>query len=125
MTDQIFRLLIGATLIGGMLHSPVFADTGTSGTALLPETALSTPFGTAAIDSNALDAHRGGSEVTVINDNMLKGVVSDNQAYNLNTGSNLVSESSFSGASGFATIIQNSGNNVLIQNSTIVNVQFQ
>jgi len=123
MTNKIFRLLIGATLIGGMFHAPVFADAGASGTVQMSETTLSTPFGAAAIDSDALEAHRGGSEVTVINDNMLKGVVSDNQAYNLTTGSNLVSESSFSGASGFATVIQNSGNNVLIQNSTIVNVQ--
>lgn len=49
----------------------------------------------------------------------------DNQAYNLTTGGNLISEGAFAGSSGFATVIQNSGNNVLIQNSTIVNVQFK
>ena len=37
------------------------------------------------------------------------------------TGSNIVSNDAFAGASGFATVIQNSGNNVIIQNATIVN----
>ena len=40
---------------------------------------------------------------------------------NSTTGSNTVSNSAFSGASGFATVIQNSGNNVIIQDATIVN----
>ena len=37
------------------------------------------------------------------------------------TGSNTVSNGAFAGASGLATVIQNSGNNVIIQNATIVN----
>lgn len=37
------------------------------------------------------------------------------------TGSNTVSNDAFAGATGFATVIQNSGNNVIIQNATIVN----
>lgn len=37
------------------------------------------------------------------------------------TGNNTISDNAFSGASGFATVIQNSGNNVIIQNATIVN----
>jgi len=37
------------------------------------------------------------------------------------TGGNTVSNGSFAGASGLATVIQNSGNNVIIQNATIVN----
>lgn len=75
------------------------------------------------IESEELGIYRGGTEVVVNNDSTLGGMVHDNQAYNLTTGSNLVAEGSLSGASGFATVIQNSGNNVLIQNSTIVNVQ--
>jgi len=41
---------------------------------------------------------------------------------NLTTGDNSVSGSAFIGANGFATVIQNSGNQVLIQNDLIVNV---
>ena len=37
------------------------------------------------------------------------------------TGNNTVSNGAFAGATGFATVIQNSGNNVIIQNATIVN----
>ena len=75
------------------------------------------------LDDKALDARRGGTEV--VNDMKLNGVVSDNQAYNLITGGNSISEGSFAGSSGMPTVIQNSGNNVLIQNATIVNVQVQ
>lgn len=48
-----------------------------------------------------------------------------NVVYSSNTGSNSVSNDAFSGASGFATVIQNSGNNVIIQNATIVNLSLQ
>jgi len=37
-------------------------------------------------------------------------------------GANTISGTAFSGASGIATVIQNSGNQVLIQNATIVDV---
>lgn len=79
-------------------------------------------LGGEAINGEQLASLRGGAE-KVNNENALEGLVRDNQAYNLKTGSNLVSEGSFAGSSGLATVIQNSGNNVLIQNSTIVNVQ--
>lgn len=79
-------------------------------------------FGSVAVDSQDLAISRGGTEVT-LNDLKSNGVVSDNHASNLVTGSNWVTEGSFAGASGFATVVQNSGNNVLIQNATIVNLQ--
>ena len=64
---------------------------------------------------------RGGDRV--FNDSRLKGVVADNKASNLTTGMNVISEGAFAGSTGMPTVIQNSGNNVLIQNATIVNVQ--
>lgn len=75
------------------------------------------------LDDQDLEARRGGAEV--VNDMKLNGIVSDNQAYNLVTGGNSISEGAFAGASGMPMVIQNSGNNVLIQNATIVNVQVQ
>jgi len=78
-------------------------------------------FGTAAVDSQDLAISRGGAEV--INDLKSDGVVSQNAAIGVTTGSNLVTEGSFAGAAGFATVVQNSGNNVLIQNATIINLQ--
>jgi hypothetical protein len=46
----------------------------------------------------------------------------DNTVVNSNSGDNLASDGAFAGAHGFSTIIQNSGNHVIIQNSTIVNL---
>jgi hypothetical protein len=40
-------------------------------------------------------------------------------------GDNIVSGQAFSGVDGIPTVVQNSGNNVIIQNSTIVNMSFQ
>ena len=48
-----------------------------------------------------------------------------NVVYSGVTGSNSVAGNAFQGASGIATIIQNSGNNVIIQNATIVNFALQ
>lgn len=81
-------------------------------------------FGSAAVDSQDLAISRGGAEVT-LNDLKSNGAVHDNQASNLVTGSNFVTDGSFAGATGFSTVVQNSGNNVLIQNATIINVRVQ
>lgn len=83
-------------------------------------------FGTAAraVAAEKLDGVRGGAEL-VVNDMRLHGTVGDNAAVNTFSGSNIVSDGSFSNAAGLPTVIQNSGNNVLIQNATILNVQFK
>lgn len=71
----------------------------------------------------ALAKLRGGVEVT---ENMtITGTVSNNSADQVVTGSNSISTDSFNGAVGVPMVIQNTGNNVLIQNATIINVQFQ
>lgn len=81
-------------------------------------------FDNVLADAEVLESSRGGAEVNLY-DIKSDGIVRDNQAYNLNTGSNYIAEGSFAGAAGFATAVQNSGNNVLIQNSTIINLQVQ
>jgi hypothetical protein len=81
-------------------------------------------FGSVAVDSQDLAISRGGAEIT-LNDLKNNGLVSQNQASNLVTGSNFVTDGSFAGATGFSTVVQNSGNNVLIQNATIINVRVQ
>jgi len=45
-----------------------------------------------------------------------------NTAIGTITGDNIITNSSFAGASGLIDVIQNSGNNVLIQKATIVNI---
>jgi hypothetical protein len=53
------------------------------------------------------------------------GVVAGNSAVNTTTGANAISDAAFAGASGIVNTIQNTGNNVLIQSSTVVNVALQ
>lgn len=76
----------------------------------------------AALDPDQLALYRGGSD-TVNNDMQLSGIVGNNSAIDVVTGSNSIGGASFSNASGLPMVIQNSGANVLIQNATIINVQ--
>ena len=55
----------------------------------------------------------------------LNGTVTDTHSDHVVTGSNSIGAGSFNGASGLPMVIQNTGNGVLIQNATILNVQFQ
>jgi len=82
------------------------------------------PFGSKPMAAAALASKRGG-DGNVFNDAQLKGVVANNQAINVSTGMNVISDGAFAGSAGLSTVIQNSGNNVLIQNATIVNVQLK
>jgi len=126
MTALISRLSVAAALISGMLHGSAWADAVAVDEAMMAAKATADSlFGTTALSGDALDESRGGAEIQVFNTNALDGVVSDNHAYNLTTGSNWITSGSFSDASGLSTVIQNSGNNVLIQNPTIVNLQVQ
>ncbi|MEJ2480723.1 MAG: hypothetical protein P8Y78_11245 [Acidihalobacter sp.] len=84
---------------------------------------MTAPLGT-TVSKNTLALSRGGYALQ-INHNQLDARLYDNQAIGNITGSNSVSDSAFSGMSGFATIVQNSGNNVIVQNATILNVQLK
>lgn len=126
------RLPIAGLLFLGTLQWMETAYAETDSTKIDSTTEASTAPAIRDVDSDLLGVElneqtltdaRGGTEV--INDMTLNGVVAGNQAYNLNTGNNTVTEGSFAGASGMPTLIQNTGNNVLIQNATIVNVQLQ
>jgi hypothetical protein len=87
--------------------------------------AARTPF-SQALPDQALAAERGGaasgddSQVwNVINVNGRADNISVNNSM---TGDNSVLGGSFAGSRGFPTVIQNTGNGVLIQNATIINV---
>jgi|SRR5579871_916907 len=79
------------------------------------------------IDERQLGGSRGGAELQPVNlnvnQNNSNGSVSGNVATNLTTGTNNISDTAFSNSAGVPVVIQNTGNNVLIQNSTILNVQ--
>lgn len=75
------------------------------------------------VDAATLQKLSGGSDVS--QKMTLTGTVSNNQSDHLLTGDNALNGGSFNGAAGLNTVIQNTGNGVLIQNATIVNVQVQ
>ena len=63
-----------------------------------------------------------GVSLIVINDQEQDGDVTDNVAMGNTNGDNLINGDAFSNSNGFLSTVQNTGNNVLIQNSTIINV---
>lgn len=78
----------------------------------------------APVSESALSQYRGARDIT-FNLQNTEGQLYNNNATHTFSGANQVSDQAFSGSNGFSTVIQNSGNNVLIQNSTIVNVKMQ
>lgn len=75
------------------------------------------------ITESTLDSVRGLGDAGFIqlNDVDLQATLSGNVIHSSVTGNNTISNSAFANMEGFATVIQNSGNHVILQNSTIVN----
>lgn len=66
---------------------------------------------------------RGGVvDITAIVNSNIEAELSNNTANNNVTGFNIIDNGAFTEANGIFSIIQNTGNNVIIQDSTIVNV---
>ncbi|MEJ2033716.1 MAG: hypothetical protein P8Y63_11910, partial [Deltaproteobacteria bacterium] len=60
-----------------------------------------------------------------LNDSDQSAALGNNQIDGVtSSGSNTIDGGSFAGSVGFTTSIQNSGNNVIIQDSTLVNIDF-
>jgi hypothetical protein len=76
-----------------------------------------------SVDTGTLEHLSGGTDIS--NRITLNGNVSDNNTDHSTTGLNSIASGAFSGAVGLPMVIQNSGNSVLIQNATIINVQMQ
>ena len=76
------------------------------------------------VDPGRLAGLRGGDGTQVDNLIDVDGSVDGNTAHHVTTGTNSVADGAFNNASGINTIIQNTGNNVLIQNAMIVTVDF-
>lgn len=125
----------GTTAIAALaiLLLPLSATAGAAGSDMSPITFNSVPspgdsqndpiFG-AAVSDRELAAQRGGADLH-LNENNATATVQDNVARNLTTGNNTISDNAFSNSNGVPMVVQNSGNNVVIQNSTILNLRLQ
>nr|WP_205746490.1 hypothetical protein [Dyella soli] len=74
-------------------------------------------------DNETLANASGGTNIK--QNTTLDGTVNNTTADHVISGDNLIDGNSFNGAAGIPMVIQNSGSNVLIQNATVVNVQFK
>ena len=73
--------------------------------------------------ADELDQERGmGGVIDVTNNTILEAILTDNHNSNSVTGNNTIDTGSFNEAAGVFSIIQNTGNNVIIQDSTIITV---
>ncbi len=75
------------------------------------------------VSAGALQHYSGSGLVQ--NNQTITGTVSGNSASNVSTGANSISGNAFQGATGLPSVVQNTGNNVLIQTGVIVNVQLK
>ncbi len=77
---------------------------------------------TVSVDELETARGREGVNITALNNMNVQAILNDNTANNTITGSNRIDTGAFAGSGGMFSVIQNSGNNVIIQDSTIVNV---
>jgi hypothetical protein len=84
-----------------------------------------TEFG-APLAAQALDQHRGRENSTLeMSWQENNGTVEGNRAINTVNGANIIRDGAFSHSNGLPITVQNSGNNVLIQNSVILKLDMQ
>lgn len=86
-----------------------------------PTNAKSVDFGS-PLAPHALDRHRAGEAKLQLNLMDVKASLEDNLAINTFNGSNYITGDAFGHASGLPVAVQNSGNNVIIQNAFILNL---
>jgi hypothetical protein len=128
-------VLVSFTLIGSLLTPLAWADSDLFLTeASAHQLAANEPneldqnepgqnmLGAVATDS-ALSISRGTDNVTSTNN--LGASLYGNSALNTVTGGNFVTNGAFASSTGFSTVVQNSGNNVLIQSALILNLNVQ
>jgi hypothetical protein len=77
------------------------------------------------VNDAELDTYRGTfNNVTLLSSNLSANLQGNSSSNNV-SGANSISEGALSNVAGLTSVIQNSGNNVIIQQATTVNVNFQ
>lgn len=79
------------------------------------------------LSESDLSSQRGqGLKYTALSNAQLSGnVINVGSGGSVNNGANSISNHAFDNVNGIPTVVQNSGNNVIIQSSTIVNLTFE
>lgn len=132
-TRNLFKVLLVAVFVGFLMVQGALAEPLPASPAVQADPQTVPEIGS-PMSSEELGGLNGQKEVSIdikdVNaifsnvDN--KGILGNNSIEGTNssftTGGNSIGGNAFSGMSGIATVIQNSGNQVLIQNATVVDV---
>ena len=121
-----YRMLLPAAFLALSISSPSNSESldSTDSTDSTDEQFLQD----AALSDGELDSNRGEGAVDIdidaltINQVEINGANYGNVARGTISGDNVITNGSFAGANGLFDVIQNTGNNVLIQKATIVNI---
>lgn len=111
-------------LVTTFLTSALFMPFSGASAALEEEGDEEFSFSSEAVDESILDEARGTftPDLFNLNNAVLTGESSGNSVVGGVTGNNVIDSSSFTNTQGLVNVIQNSGNNVVIQSQTIVNM---
>lgn len=114
-----FRRSLQCLMAAGLL--PLSAQ---AGVALDMPTPAGSDFAATAVPLDELAGARGGNALNLaqLSEISEQATLSNNSVTSSMTGGNLLSGGAFAGSTGFATVIQNTGNNVLIQDALILNI---
>lgn len=115
--------IAGATMAPAAVLADGIADAFSAQVTLVAETTL--PQLGRIVDDERLSAQRGGQDDAYINDMRSRASITNTSTTNVSTGNNTITDGSFVNAPGMPIVVQNSGNNVVIQNSTILNLQLK
>ena len=112
---QGWRLLLAASIIISLSGQTAFAKAVSKSV---------TPIEFAeAVPDQELDASRGAAlSPEELGSAMLSAIAANNISNGSQTGSNAITDTAFGNANGVISLIQNTGNNVVIQAATVVNL---
>jgi hypothetical protein len=116
VTGLVLLCVMNGALAADPPHSAAGASNGSG------QAAMVDGFGQ-PVSAGALQHYSGSGLVQ--NNQTITGTVTGNTASNVSTGANSITGNAFQGASGLPSVVQNTGNNVLIQTGVIVNVQLK
>ncbi|WP_019464146.1 hypothetical protein [Dyella japonica] len=85
--------------------------------------AVSAPGLGSGVDNATLAGMSGGT--LIAQNTSLNGTVTNDSADHVISGANVINGGAFNGEVGIPVVIQNSGSNVLIQNATVISVEFK
>lgn len=127
--NKMISTTFGLLALGLALVAPTTACAGES-SKMMNDTAGMDFFGGAELASDReLENSRGAADTTFTAEALgvavLNGIAANNNAAGSVTGNNSISRDAFSNASGVSFVVQNSGNNAVVNAAMVINLSIQ